>query len=385
MEIFKNPSETPSATQKVIIIIIGSLIFAFGWRVRGDNGDPMMPMLMFLLFIGILFVSHEKFNPIICGLIIIAIRVMRRGWGTFVGQTTGKLEGYDYIMGQPRTEDNYIFYSVNVPPWQGFFWLFIVGIAWATLLSILIAYQFSEQKYSINDAIICIILFILGFIIGLFLAITLIPIIAPEAYYEVYIKLQLDRNYISMRDNLAFAFAIIPVLFYILIKKRDYYLVKIALIIMIIFGFALAIADLWQLYGRLHPELGLPFWELWEYYSGLIIGGLLILLFLLIPEKRWESSNISFNYYPPETRMEKVFLYILGHLILFIYPLAEHISASLNKSLEGMEINFSTTYYVFGILIILDLLLYSLYQNDKLGKKLKNFRNKDFSEKCLWI
>jgi len=377
-----NPTLT-NRWDKAANIVVGALILAFGWRVRGDHGDVITPILLFLLFIGIIFSPRKKLNSVIFGIMALAMRLLRMGWGTFVGQTTGRLEGYDYIIGTPETTDNYIYYSVSVPPWQGFFWLFIVGVAWSSLFSCLIGYQFSNKKYKISDLFICIALFLIGFFGGLVIAISMIPIISPEAYYNVYLELDLARNYNSMRDNMAFALAIIPVLFYLIIRKKDYYMVKISITIMIIFGFSLSFADLWQLFGRTHPEIVfLPFWELWEYYTGLIAGALIILIFYLIPKDRWESSDTDFDFFPIDTKIKHVLFYLFGHLILFIYPIIVNVNAGIEKSFEAVGRPIDIDIYTYLIIIAIDLLLYKLYMNNKLGRWLQEFKNNTFSEKC---
>lgn len=370
-----------SLSTKIITIIIAALLFGFGWHIRGSGtSDPIAPMLMFLLFIGFLFSPRYKFNGLVFGLICIIFRIGRRGWGTFVGQVTGKLEGYDYIRG---TED-YIFYSIEVPFLQGYFWLFIVGIAWCGFTALILGgYMFTDKKYNYKDLIICTGLYIVGYLIGLVIAIGLIPIISPDAYYKVYIDLQLDRNYISMRDNFAFAFAVIPVLTYFLIAKKDIYFVKISLIVMLIFGIAFSLADIWQWYGRTNLELGLPFWSLWEYFTGFIIGTLLMVMLYLIPQERWNRSNIEFTFYPADSKLKRFILYLFGHVFLFIYVIAESLNGAFNSSASNLGSDIeSSTIYALSIILIIDLPLYYLYLSGKFGN---NFKNKAFKDKCLII
>ncbi|MHA1148144.1 MAG: hypothetical protein ACTSR8_07845 [Promethearchaeota archaeon] len=85
--------------------------------------------------------------------------------------------------------------------------------------------------YNFKDLIKFIGLYIIGFIIGIFIAQALIPVIAPEAYNEVFLDFSLSdegrtRNYISMQDNFAFTFAIIPVLLYIILLKKIFIMQK---------------------------------------------------------------------------------------------------------------------------------------------------------------
>jgi len=369
--------DSDSLLQKVLNIFVGALIFGFGWHIRGSGtSDPTVVILMFLLFIGFLFSPHGKFNAIIFGLVNILFRVMRRGWGTFVSQAG--IPGIFPGTLQSPTEG----YYVEVAWWQGYFWLFLVGLAWSGLAALILGgYLFTEKKYTYKDLIIFIGLYVIGWAIGLVIAVNIIPIIAPEAYQEIYLDFGSERNYISMRDNFALAFAIIPVLLYVLFIKKDPYFAKLTIAIMLIFGIGLSMADLWQVYGRnVDPQL--PFWSLWEYFSGFIIGILILSLFYLIPQQRWAASDTDFEF-TADTKFKKSLCYLFGHVFLFIYAIAESLNGLARSSFQVLEIDFEpSTVYAVILLLMFDIPLYLLYMQGKFGQ---NFNKKAFKEKCLII
>lgn len=378
-EIEKNLSDrySPSNSTKAINCLMAALLFGFGWHIRGSGtSDPTVVMVLFLLFIGFLFSPRKKFNAITFGLIILLFRIMRRGWGTFVSQA-GIPGIYEGNLQSP-TEG----YAVQVAWWQGYFWLFIVGLAWSGLAALILGgYNFSTKKYNYKDLVVFIILFLVGFGIGLLIAIRIIPVISPEAYYEIYSTGVSERNFISMRDNFAFAFAIVPVLIYILAVKKDVYFVKITVIIMLIFGIALSAADIFQVLGRNNLEWGWPFWSMWEYFTGFITGSLILLIFYFIPEERWNASDMDIGFFPADTPLKKILLYLIGHVALFLWGINESFMGLINSSARalGYDLDLSSAY---GLIIILaiDIPLYYLYINDTF---LTGFKSKSSKEKCI--
>ncbi len=377
-----NPDDFPPVTQSRQKKIRNCLIFAFlvglGWHLRGSGtSDVSVVGAFLLLFLGGVFFPRKKFNFAIFGLIVLAIRVMRRGWGTFVGQA-GIPGMYPAMLSSP-TEG----YSIEVAWWQGYFWLFIVGIAWSGLAALFLGgYFFSNKKYNIKDGIVFTLIYSGSALAMVFVARVLIPLIAPEAYYQVYLVVGSTRNYESMQDNLAFALAIIPVLLYILIIKKDRLFVERSMVIMLIFGLALSGAEIWQVIGRNNPLLGLPAWSLWEYFTGFIIGGLLLAFYYIIPARVWHASDENANKFSQDTSIQKFGHYLFGHVLLFVYGMIESLTGLLNSTSAalGFPLDISTL-YVSILVLSIDLVLYLLYMRNKFGS---TFRDKRFDEKN-WI
>lgn len=365
--------------QKIAAILCSALLFGFGWHIRGSGtSDPLVVMLLFLLLVTVIFNPRKKFNYITFGFIILIFRIMRRGWGTFVAQAgiPGIFDGHllSYVES----------YDITVPWWQGYFWLFFVGTAWSALPSLFIGgYFFTDKKHKFKDLIVYSILYTIGYCVGILIAYLIIPIISPDAYYQVYIAGISERNFISMRDNFGATFAIIPVFIYIALKKKDYTLIKRSVFVMIFFGLGLSIADIWQVVGRNLPELGIPFWSLWEYTSGFIIGGLMMAFYIQLMAM-FPKSDVHDIPSTCETNtwFEDFFgNYFIGHCVVFLYGLQESLIGLFNSimSVLGNDFRLETWLGVILILII-DLPFYLLARRGKIGKK---FSKLSFKEKCL--
>lgn len=111
-----NPKEN-----SILTIIMGALLLGFAWQIRGSGAsDPSVVALFFLLFLSINYSPRKKFNLLVFGLITFSIGIMRTGWGTFVPQA-----------GIPGVVPGYLPLNVDIPVpwWNGYFWLFIVGIS----------------------------------------------------------------------------------------------------------------------------------------------------------------------------------------------------------------------------------------------------------------
>ncbi|MHA1148143.1 MAG: hypothetical protein ACTSR8_07840 [Promethearchaeota archaeon] len=153
-------------------------------------------------------------------------------------------------------------------------------------------------------------------------------------------------------------------------------------LIMLIFGIGLSVADLWQVYGR-NVDPALPHWSLWEYFSGFIIGALIMAVFYVIPYERWQASDLEFRFFPADTPTKRFILYLFGHVFLFLYGIAESLNGLLNSSLRALQINFELPSAIMMVIIfIIDLPLYYYYNQGKFGQK---FKNKEFKEKCLFL
>ncbi|MBN2157124.1 MAG: hypothetical protein JW776_13855 [Candidatus Lokiarchaeota archaeon] len=360
------------------ITIIGALLFGIGWHIRGSGtSDPTVAMLLLLLFLSIVFGPRKKFNPYIFGVIVILFRVLRRGWGTLVGQA-----GIPWVY--PGVYDRF---GIIVPWWYGYFWLFVCGIAWSTLAALFLGgYMFSRKnQYTLYDFWLSLVIFIASWVLGILIARAIIPHISPLTY-QVYIN-GLDgtaRNYKAMRDNFAVAFAIIPVLIYLGFAGKECKFVGDSLMIMIFFGIGFSIADVWQAIGRNNLDWGLPFWSLWEYFTGFVIGILVMIFYYRKTRNQPQSADIDFPYYPKNTMGGKILTYLIAHLGLFLFGIQESLRGGLNGALEALGIGFELETWM-GILIILllDIPLYTLYQKGLIFRK---FKQRSFPEKSIiWL
>ena len=366
-----NPKENRTLT-----IIMGALLLGFAWQIRGmGTSDPSVVAFFFLFYLGLHYGPRKKFTLPVFGLITFAIVIMRTGWGTFVPQA-----------GIPWVIPGYLPPNVDfaVSWWYGYFWLFIVGISWMGIPSLLFGgYLFTKQRYVLKDVLIMAILFVVTRFSVTYLVEWLIPYIAPEYYNQIYLTGISDRSFGSMSGNMSSAIAIIPVLHYVRYMKRDKLFFKNSAIAMLIFGFSLAIADVWRPISVLSKNLTtMEGWGFWEYFTGFFFGLLIFLFYNLLSGKELKETDIR-----PELNVSKwkpwwrFVLNSLGFYYLILYGIAESLEGSIRKTLHVLDIDNSPDTTTLKIIIgVIGISLYWLYSTGKIGKSLAQ---KSLSEKSI--
>jgi len=378
-----NPGQTqqpPSVLgdNRLVRILIGSILLGFGWQIRGSGtSDPSVVILLFLLYLSVLYSPRKKFNMIVFAFVIYVFGSLRTGWGTFVAQAgiPGLYPGHippNYGEG----------YDLVVQWWQGYFWLLIVGFSWAGFPSLFFGgYFFTERKYTLKDLFVCVVLFMVGKFVGQLIAEQLIPLIAPQYYNEIYLTGLSRRNYTSMVGNMSTAIGIIPVLLYIWFHNKDKGFVVRSVVVMSLFAFALSIADIWQAIGRNNPAWELPFWSLWEYFTGFIFGGLVIWYYGRIPKEQWNASDIPTGLEPiaEMSRFDQFLIYSVALYHFLLYGLQESINGSIRVVSEQLKVeSIASTHTVEAVIVVISLLLYYLYRQGTICPRLakKSFREK---------
>jgi hypothetical protein len=106
-------------------------------------------------------------------------------------------------------------------------------------------------------------------------------------------------------------------------------------------------------------------------------------LFYLIPKERWKESDFEIGFFPADTKLKKFLLFLIGHVALYLYAIAESANGGITHALTqlGYKIEGNTAIAIFIILLI-DIPLYLLYQRGAFGQK---FKKKEFSQKCIII
>lgn len=368
-----NPKENQFLT-----IIMAALLLGFAWQIRGSGtSDPSVVALLFLLFLSINYSPRKKFNILDFSLVVFSILLLRAGWGTFVPQAgiPGVLPGY-----LPPNVD------IAVPWWTGYFWLFIVGISWFGMPSLLFGgYFFTKQKYTLKDVFIIIILFAVTRFVAGFLAEFLIPYLTPIYYNEIYLTGISDRSYGSMRGNMSTAMAIVPALLYIRYIKVDKKFFNNALSAMVIFAFSLAIANVWRPLSLLINEIGGSVaWGLWEYFTGFIFGGLIFWFYGRFSDNELAETDIPTglevsNWKP----FGKFVLYSVALYLLFFHGIAESLEGGIRKAFLASGVVYKPDVTTVKLIVtFIGLSLYWLYSQGKIGK---TFAKKSFREKSLIV
>lgn len=375
-----NPRE-----KKFLTILMGALLWGLAWQIRGNGtSNPSVVILLFLLFLSIHYAPRQKFNLIIFALAIFVFGIMRTGWGTFNGQAGIPGLSAGHITPDGGELLRKIGYDIVVPWWHGYFWLFIVGIAWAGLPALIFGgYFFTTCRYYLKDLAVCLVLFIVGRHVAGYIAELFIPLIAGEYYHQIYLPGISTRNYLSMHGNLSSALAIFPVLFYIYFGKKDPGFVKRSLIVMVIFGVGLSGAAFWHALGRIHPEWQLPFWSLWEYFSGFIIGGLIFWFYSRLSERELQESDISpgLESVNDGEKFGQFIIYATALYFAVLYGLQDSMAGSLKITCGWLGIEtFASQKTIQTVLLVISLPIYYFYRRGDIGSA---WFKKSFREKSL--
>ena len=361
---------------RLLTILMGGLLLGFAWQIRGSGtSDPSVVALLFLLYLSINYSPRKKFNLLVYGLITFSIVIMRAGWGTFVPQAgiPGVVPGY-----LPPNVD------IAVPWWMGYFWLFIVGISWFGIPSLLFGgYFFTKKKYTLKDVLIVIILFMATRFVAGFIAEFLIPYLAPTYYNEIYLTGISERSYGSMRGNMSTALAIIPALLYIRYAKKDREFFKYSMIAMSVFAFSLSIADVWRPLSLLIDGIGGSVaWGLWEYFTGFIFGGLIFWFYGRFSDDELADTDIPTGLEISEWKpFGKFVIYSVALYVLFFHGIAESLEGGIRKTFLAAGVVYAPDVPTVKLIVsAIGLSLYWLYSQGKIGK---TFAQKSFREKSL--
>jgi hypothetical protein len=378
-----NPKEN-----KFLTILMGALLWGFAWQIRGNGtSDPSVVILLFLLFLSIHYSPRLKFNLVIFAVATFVFGFMRTGWGTFTAQAgiPGLYPGHIVPDGEQILRNN--IFDIVVPWWHGYFWLFIVGIAWAGFPALIFGgYFFTKFKYSLKDLAVGVVLFIAGGYVGGYLAELLIPQMSPEYYQRLYLTGSFTRNYESMHGNLATALAIIPVLLYIYFGRQDKGFVKRSLIVMVIFGIGLSLAAVWHAIGRNNPDWPPSFWgfwSLWEYSSGFIIGGLLFWFYGRLSDDELRESDISpgLEFIDQRGRFGQFVIYASALYFFVLYGLQDSMAGSFGLAYTWLDMEMPVSQKTIQtVLLVIVLPIYFFYWRGYLGVA---WAKKSFREQCL--
>lgn len=358
-----------------ITALMGALLLGFAWQIRGSGtSDPSVVAVLFLMYFSVNYSPRKKFNMLVFGLAALMFNVMRTGWGTFIPQAglPGIIPGY-----LPPNID------IAVPWWYGYFWLFVVGISWMGLPSLLFGgYLFTRKHYGLKDVVIIIIIFVSTRYLLTFLLEPLIPFMASEYYNEIYLTGISERSYGSMIGNLSTALAIIPVLLYILYVKKDKYFFKYSLAAMLIFALSLSLAVVWRPVSVLTGLAKYGGWSMWEYTTGFLFGLGIFLYYARIQEKELRETDqpleLNYSRWNPLLRF---LLFAFAFYRLVLHGIGESLEGAIRKSMVALGYeHYPSGETLMLVTVIGGLLLYWFYYNGKIGV---GFARKSFKEKSI--
>jgi hypothetical protein len=364
------------------IIFLGACLGGITWRIRGDSAlggsfGMFFVGLVFLLFIALLIPHEGKFTPGLLGVLLVFIGWTTSGYGTFIGQLSGRF----YLVGESS-------YDLAIPAYNGWVWLFLTGFCWVGLFAMIIGMLFSPKSYQIRDIIVGFIIYLIIEYIGkLFIGHLLVPLISPETTtffaqsipdpesspWLLYLQLFFDRsslnaipggrNYGTEVDNVAASIAVLGLVFYLLLMKKDSFAAKMTFVISLIFGLGMMLAAIWQFLGAggLYTEgVGYAFtppewlrigrWSLWEFTTGFLsLGGTTYVLIHHVIKMNMEEFRSLKPIIPPHVDR---WIYFIGFIVLGIAAFFQLITNRFQDALQGVVFE-GINYVLMGIGIIL--------------------------------
>jgi hypothetical protein len=181
-----------------------------------------------------------------------------------------------------------------------------------------------------------------------------------------------------MYSNLSAAMAIIPVLFYIRYIKGDKNFSKYALIVMLIFAFAISVSDVWWPLLTFVGKGGSVYWSLWEYFTGFVFGGLIFWFYGSFSNHELAETDIptglDISHWKP---FEKFVINSVALYALFFYGIADSLEGGIRLAFSAAGNSYSPDGSAVQLIVSsIGVFFYWLYFRGKIGKtfSLKSFR-----------
>ncbi|MBR2411129.1 MAG: hypothetical protein IKB08_05335 [Clostridia bacterium] len=310
-----------SIAGKLFSVIACALMTGFMWRVRGDHGwGSMWGMfavgVMLILFIYAVFGDRKKMNYELLPLSVLLLGITNGGWGTLNSQMEGYLTSTAPFTGEEAAR------LVEIDPVHGLYMMLFLGFGWMPLFAFTVASMFSKKEYKLKYYIILIAVFYaVTYIFKFSLSHFILEAIHPEAVayckegfadrgidlspMMAYIKefgsaswakkIPFARNYFTSIDVMSAAFGALFTSLAALVVLKDRFTALISFLINAVCSLSITVADVFLIIdsdrGILPPvgEVPLwiknPAWSLWEFFTGFLLGGGIMLILVLLPKK----------------------------------------------------------------------------------------------------
>lgn len=344
-----------SIAGKLFAVITCALMTGFMWRVRGDHGwGSMWGMfavgVMLILFIYAVFGDRKKMNYEILPLSVLLLGITNGGWGTLNSQMEGYLTSTAAFTGEEAAR------LVEIDPVHGLYMMLFLGFGWMPLFAFTVASMFSKKEYKLKHYIILIAVFYaVTYIFKFSLSHFILEAIHPEAVsfckegladrgidlspMMAYIKefgsaswakkIPFARNYFTSIDVMSAAFGALFTSLAALVVLKDRFTALISFLINAVCSLSITVADVFLIIdsdrGILPPvgEVPLwiknPAWSLWEFFTGFLLGGGIMLILVLLPKKYIEEE--SFTPSLPIKNRPLHYIYSAGALYTFMLSL----------------------------------------------------------------
>lgn len=318
-----------SLSGKIFAVISCALMTGFMWRVRGDHGwGSMWGMfavgVMLILFIYAVFGDRKKMNYEMLPLSVFLLGITNGGWGTLNSQMGGYLTSTAPFTGEEAAR------LVEIDPVHGLFMMLFLGFGWMPLFAFIVGSLFSKKEYKLKHYIILIgIFYAVTYIFKFSLSHFILEAIHPEAVafckegfadrgielspMMAYIKefgsaawakkIPFARNYFTSIDVMSAAFGALFTSLGALVILKDKLTALISLLINTVCALSITIADVFliidsdrgliPLGNKVPMWIQAPSWSLWEFFTGFLLGGGIMLILLLLPKKHIAEETFS--------------------------------------------------------------------------------------------
>ncbi|NMP36951.1 MAG: hypothetical protein GX051_02340 [Clostridiales bacterium] len=358
-----------SGFKKFLAVIGGACLMGSMWRIRGDHGyggfwGMLVVAAAMCLYIFALWGFRKKANHEFMLFTVLLFAVTNGGWGTLNSQITGLLDSSAKFPGEEAVR------YIEINPASGVVIMLLLGFGWAPLFAFMMAQFFSNKEYKIKDTVLVTVLYyVVQIVMKATLAHPILKLICPQAVelfeqgsadknmsvWLLYLKHFDDasfakkipggRNYFTSVEIIACAIAALAICLFLIFKYRDKIAARLSFGICSAFAAGITVADLIMFFGgggyrgtqfEVPKWLEVYNWNLWEYFTGFITGGLIMLILVKIPKSQLfaqnQSSGFSLSGFDRRVKFIVYFLlFSLAYGAALVVPLAVR--------LEDFEIN----------------------------------------------
>ncbi len=336
---------------KIFAVLTAAVMTGFMWRVRGDHGwGSMWGMfavgVMLILFIYAVFGERKKMSFEMIPVAVLLLGITNGGWGTLNSQMGGYLTSTAAFTGEEAAR------LVEINPVHGLFMMLFLGFGWMPLFAFIIGSFFSKKEYKLRDYLILIAVFYgVTYIFKFSLSHFILGALHPEAVafckegladrgielspMMAYIKefgsaawakkIPFARNYFTSIDVMSAAFGALGTSAAALVILKDRMTAVISVLINAVCALSITIADIFliidsdkgliPLGDKVPMWIQAPSWSLWEFFTGFLLGGGIMLILVLLPERLIKEEPFE----APVPVKNNVFRYIFtaGALVTF--------------------------------------------------------------------
>lgn len=320
------------------------------WRARGTHGfgakwGMFAVAFVFVMFVYALYGRRKKMNYEMMPLCAVFAALTAGGWGTLNSQMNGYLSSSATFVG----ESDYRF--IEISEFSGLAIMLLLGFGWLPLFAIAFASLFSKKKLEFKDFVVFVGVYYVTVIIANFtVSHYVLQLINPEAVeacaeglkdaghdytpMKAFIsqlgsaawakKIPFCRNYFTSVKVISSAIGALTSLLTVAIVIKDRVTAAFAFLINSACAVAITVADIPLVLSSdrgFFAGVKTPAfitgceWSTWEFFTGFILGLLLMLLIVLWPKQFTDAEEL-FTY-TPLIKTKKYSLIYNGILTLF--------------------------------------------------------------------